>query len=42
MIILKYKGGLGNQMFQFAMQLALENRYGKQQVKADAYHYLLQ
>ena len=42
MIIVKYKGGLGNQMFQYAMQLALEKKYGKQQVFADISHYLLQ
>lgn len=42
MIIVKYKGGLGNQMFQYAMQLALEKKYGKQQVLADISHYLLQ
>ena len=42
MIIVKYKGGLGNQMFQYAMQLALEKQYGKQQVLADTSHYLLQ
>ena len=42
MIIVKYKGGLGNQMFQYAMQLALEKKYGKQQVLADTSHYLLQ
>lgn len=42
MIIVKYKGGLGNQMFQYAMQLALEKKYGKKQVLADTSHYLLQ
>lgn len=42
MIIVKYKGGLGNQMFQYAMQLALEKKYGKQQVLADTSHYLIQ
>ena len=42
MIIVKYKGGLGNQMFQYAMQLALEKKYGKQRVLADLSHYLLQ
>lgn len=42
MIIVKYKGGLGNQMFQYAMQLALEKKYGKKQVAADLTHYLLQ
>ena len=41
MIIVKYKGGLGNQMFQYAMQLALEKKYGKQQVLADTSHYLI-
>lgn len=41
MIIVKYKGGLGNQMFQYAMQLALEKRYGRQQVLADLSHYLI-
>lgn len=42
MIIVRYKGGLGNQMFQYAMQMALEKRYGKRQVLADVSHYLLQ
>ncbi len=42
MIIVRYKGGLGNQMFQYAMQIALEKKYGKQQVLADLSHYLLQ
>lgn len=41
MIIVKYKGGLGNQMFQYAMQLALEKKYGKDQVLADTSHYLI-
>lgn len=41
MIIIKYKGGLGNQMFQYAMQLATEKKYQGQQVLADASHYLL-
>lgn len=41
MIIIKYKGGLGNQMFQFAMQLAIEKKYPNQQVMADVSHYLL-
>lgn len=41
MIIIRYKGGLGNQMFQYAMQLALERCYGKEHVFADISHYLL-
>lgn len=41
MIIIKYKGGLGNQMFQYAMQLAIEKKYRGQQVLADTSHYLL-
>lgn len=41
MIIIKYKGGLGNQMFQYAMNLAIEKKYPEQQVMADISHYLL-
>lgn len=41
MIVVKYKGGLGNQMFQYVMQLALEKRYPDQQVLSDVSHYML-
>lgn len=41
MIIIKYNGGLGNQMFQYANQIALENRYKNQIIKADLSHYQL-
>lgn len=41
MIIVKYCGGLGNQMFQFAMQIALKSKYPEQSVKADITHYNL-
>ena len=41
MIVIRYKGGLGNQMFQYAMQLALEKQYGSQHVLADISHYKL-
>ena len=42
MIIVKYKGGLGNQMFQYVMQKALQEAYPEQEVKADLSHYILQ
>lgn len=41
MIIVKFCGGLGNQMYQFAMLTALKKRYPKQIVKADISHYKL-
>lgn len=42
MIIVKYKGGLGNQMFQYVMQKTLQEVYPEQEVKADLSHYMLQ
>lgn len=42
MIIIKYKGGLGNQMFQYAFQLAMQKKYPDQTIKADISHYKLQ
>lgn len=39
MIIIKYCGGLGNQMFQNALQFVLENRYPGITIKADTRHY---
>ena len=41
MIIVKYCGGLGNQMYQYAMQAVLEKRFPEQQFKADLSHYSL-
>lgn len=41
MIIVRYCGGLGNQMYQYAMQVALEKRFPRQQFKADVFHYNL-
>ena len=41
MIIVRYRGGLGNQMFQYAFQLSLERTYGKENVCADLNHYRL-
>lgn len=42
MIIVKYKGGLGNQMFQYVMQKVLQEVYSEEEVKADLSHYMLQ
>ena len=41
MIIVKFCGGLGNQMYQFAMLIALQKKYPKQEIKADISHYML-
>lgn len=41
MIIIWYGGGLGNQMYQYALQVALENIYPDQEIKADLFHYNL-
>lgn len=41
MLIIRYKGGLGNQMFQYAMQLALMKHYPEEQILADISHYML-
>ena len=35
MMIMKLKGGLGNQMFQYALALALKRRYGNEELKLD-------
>lgn len=40
MIAVRYRGGLGNQMFQYAFSLALEKKYGIP-VLADTTHYRL-
>lgn len=39
MIIIKYRGGLGNQMFQYAFGLAMQKRYPEAEIKADISHY---
>ena len=39
MIIIKYRGGLGNQMFQYAFQLAIKKQYPETEVFADISHY---
>lgn len=41
MIIVRYRGGLGNQMFQYAFQTALKKRYPEEVIKADISHYRL-
>lgn len=41
MIIVRYEGGLGNQMFQYAMQLSLTNKYKGQEVKGDNSYFFL-
>lgn len=41
MIIIRYRGGLGNQMFQYAFQLAMTNKYQNTQVLSDLSHYRL-
>ena len=41
MIIVAYMGGLGNQMFIYAMQTLLEEIYPDQEIKADIHHYNL-
>lgn len=41
MIIVKYSGGLGNQMFQYAMHFALQKKYKNQEVKGEKFHYLV-
>lgn len=40
-IIVKYCGGLGNTMYQYAIQTVMQNRYPNQTVKADISHYNL-
>ena len=39
MIIIKYRGGLGNQMFQYAFQIAIKKKYSETEVFADISHY---
>ena len=39
MIIIKYRGGLGNQMFQYAFHLAMQKHYPETEVVADLSHY---
>lgn len=41
MIIIRYCGGLGNQMFQYAMQCAVESMAPNQEFGADIHHYNL-
>lgn len=41
MIIIRYCGGLGNQIYQYALQLLMEELYPHQIVKADVTHYNL-
>ena len=42
MIVIKYKGGLGNQMFQYAFHQAMKEAYPEETIKADLSHYILQ
>jgi len=42
MIIIKYRGGLGNQMFQYAFELAVKKQYPNAEVCADISHYRMQ
>lgn len=39
MIIIRFCGGLGNQMFQYAMYLSLKQKYPNNVVKAEIFHY---
>ncbi len=41
MIIIKYCGGLGNQMYQYAMKVVLKSRFPNQVFKDDISHYNL-
>lgn len=41
MIIVGYMGGLGNQMFIYAMQTVIEHKFPNQEIKADIHHYNL-
>lgn len=41
MIIIKYRGGLGNQMYQYAMKAALMAQFPNQNFKDDISHYKL-
>ena len=42
MIIVRYRGGLGNQMFQYAFSYALSKRFPNEKVYADISHYEIQ
>lgn len=42
MIVIKYRGGLGNQMFQYAFQLAVQKRYSETEILGDISHYRMQ
>lgn len=41
MIIIRYKGGLGNQMFQYAFAYAVKKRFPDEEISADVTHYQL-
>ena len=41
MIIVRYKGGLGNQMFQYAFAYALKRKFPDVEITADVTHYQL-
>lgn len=41
MIIVGYMGGLGNQMFIYAMQIVIGKKFPNQEIKADIHHYNL-
>ena len=41
MLVVKFCGGLGNQMYQYAMSIALSQMYPNQEIKADIFHYNL-
>ena len=41
MILIRYRGGLRNQMFQYAFQLAVQQKYTDVSVLADLSHYTL-
>lgn len=41
-IIVRYCGGLGNQMFQYAVQLALTKKYKNQEIKGENFYYFLE
>ncbi len=41
MIIIRYCGGLGNQIYQYSMQLLMRKLYPNQDIKADITHYNL-